>query len=68
MNIKEILCEKKVNSSWIYDLSYDKKRGGTWMTTMTGSRYFFPMNKGKYKNWRSFWSKGRFYHYFLKAR
>lgn len=67
MKINEILLEKKVKSSWIDDLSYDKEKGGTWLTTKRYNRsYFFPMNREKYIAWLLFWSKGRFYHYYLK--
>jgi hypothetical protein len=62
----EEIFEEHVDSSWISDLTYSDKDGGTIMTTLQGRQYFFKMSKRDYDMWMKYWSKGTFYHNYLR--
>lgn len=68
MQIYDILLEKKVMSSWIYDITYQRKTKTLFMTLGNGRRYaIYDFSRRDFERWYRASSKGKFWHTFVKG-
>lgn len=69
MRAIEFLTEKKVQSTWITDVSYNRPQRIIKMTLSNGKSYLIPgTSRGTFNRWVSAQSKGSFFHEFIKGQ
>lgn len=68
MRFIEILTEKKVMSSWIHDITYNRKNKILYMTLQDGRKYAITeFSRTEFERWYRASSKGKFWHAFVKG-
>ena len=68
MRFIDILTEKQVMSSWIHDITYNRKRKILFMTLQNGRRYAIEnFTRSEFERWYNASSKGKFWHAFVKG-
>jgi uncharacterized protein YprB with RNaseH-like and TPR domain len=67
MKISEILKEKKVESAWITDLTYNRPNKTLTMRLSNGRTFSIPfITRAVFERWTKAPSKGRFFHQHIK--
>ena len=68
MRLDEILLEKKVESSWITDISYNRSKRILTMNLSNGKSFIIPgVSRTTFDQWTRSPSKGRYYHDRVKS-
>jgi hypothetical protein len=71
MLLSELLCEKAVDSSWLVDISYNrKKKIAKMITTYKGKQttyYLLGISRREFDKWHIAPSQGKFFHKFVKG-
>ncbi len=69
MRALEFLVEKKVDSTWITDVRYNRKQRILTMTLSNGRAFIIPgASRQTFERWVSSPSKGQFFHNFIIIR
>lgn len=69
MRLKEFLTEKKVQSTWIVDVRYNRPKRIITMTLNNGRSFLIPgTSRSMFERWVSAPSKGTFFHEYIKGR
>ena len=67
MRAEEFITEKKVNSSWISDISYNRPNKVMTMRLSNGKSYTIPISsRTEFEKWVKSGSKGQFFHKAVK--
>lgn len=67
MKIKEILCEKPVESAWISDLTYNRPNKTLTMRLSNGKNFSIPgITRATFDQWVKSQSKGAYFHDYIK--
>lgn len=71
LEVTDKITEKRVESSWLYDISYSRKRKIVQMTVKNGvssSTYYVKgVSRHMFDKWHRSASKGKFFHYNIKG-
>ena len=69
MKIREIISEKVVSSTWISDVSNNRRMRVVTMTLSDGKVYAIQgMSRRQFDNWHNTASKGKFFHQKVKGK
>lgn len=69
MRATEFLVEKKVQSTWITDVRYNRPQRILTMTLSNGRQFLIPgASRQTFERWIGSPSKGRFFHEFIKGQ
>ena len=69
MRLEQILSEKKVQSTWITDLTYSRPRRVLTMTLSNGRSFTIPaISRTMFERWVNSPSKGKFYHSNIRGK
>jgi len=67
MRAEEFITEKKVESSWISDITYNRPNKTLTMRLQNGNTYTIPASsRTEFEKWVKSGSKGRFFHNSIK--
>ena len=67
MKLFELLLEKKVESTWISDLTHNRPNKVLTMRLSNGKSFSIPgITRSMFEKWSRSGSKGRFWHQFIK--
>lgn len=69
MRLIELLTEKKVQSTWISDLSHNRPNKVLTMRLSNGNAYSIPgITRTTFEQWSRAPSKGRFFHRYIAGK